>query len=545
MTKAAIYARYSSDNQREASIEDQVRLCTERAAREGWQVAGTYDDRAVSGASLIRPGIQAVLSDAQAGKFDVIIAESLDRISRDQEDVAGVYKRLSFAGVRILTLSEGEISELQIGFKGTMGALYLKDLADKTRRGLRGRVEDGKSGGGNSYGYDVVKSYGETGEPERGERTINEDEAATVRQIFNDYAAGKSPKAIAHALNRKNVPGPSGKGWGPSTINGNWRRGTGVLNNELYIGRLVWNRLSYVKNPDTGRRVSRLNPESEWIVKDVPELRIIDQALWDKVKARQQGLRTEKSFHERQRPRKLLSYLLKCGCCGGGFSKISATYYGCSNARNKGTCDNRLGIKQADLEGLVLSALQSRLMDPALCEEFCDEYTRQMNAARHEKNASLIAAKAELEKLATEKGNLVQAIKDGVPAAEVKDDLARNAARREELEALIGGTAEEPVLLHPNMAAYYRGEVAALADALNADENHAEAAEIIRSLVELTPNTDGKLDIDLYGDLAGILALAANKDAPLDKSDASVQQVKMVAGARNRRQQQGLFQAAA
>ncbi len=289
MKKIAIYARYSSDKQREASIEDQIRLCEERAAREGWKIVQSYSDRAMSGASLMRPGIQELMQDARDGKFDLIMAESLDRISRDQEDIAGVYKRMCFAGAQILTLSEGPISELHIGLKGTMGALYLKDLADKTRRGLRGRVEAGKSGGGNSYGFDVVKNFSEAGEPERGERKINEREAATIRHIFNEYAAGKSPRAIALALNKQNVPGPSGKGWGPSTINGNWRRGTGILNNELYIGRLVWNRLSYIKDPDTGKRVSRLNPSEDWIIKDVPELRIVDEALWEKVKDRRTG----------------------------------------------------------------------------------------------------------------------------------------------------------------------------------------------------------------------------------------------------------------
>ena len=533
MMKAAIYARYSSDKQREASLEDQIRLCEERTAREGWKLAQTYTDQAISGASLIRPGIQALMNDAMAGKFDVILAESLDRLSRDQEDIAGIYKRLRFAGVQILTLSEGPVSELHIGLKGTMGALYLKDLADKTRRGLRGRVEAGKSGGGNSYGYDVLKTLDESGEAERGVRTINEQQAGIIRQIFDDYAAGKSPKAIAHALNRKKIPGPSGKGWGPSTINGNWRRGTGVLNNELYIGRLVWNRLSYIKNPDTGKRVSRLNPESEWIVKDVPELRIIDQELWDKVKERQQGLRNLPAFYERQRPRMLLSYLLKCGCCSGGFSKVSQSHYGCSTARNKGTCENRLTVRQDELEGLVLAALQTRLMDPALLEEFCDEYTVYKNRLNAEKNAALASAKAELQKLVREKENLIQAIKDGIPASEVRDDLARMTARREELEALLDGSEEEQVLLHPGMGVFYRQQVASLAEALNAEENRAEAAEIIRSLVDriiMTPNDKGQLEIDLHGDLAGILSMAANKDKPLEECDPAVQQVKMVAG---------------
>ena len=533
MTRVALYARYSSDKQREASIEDQIRLCEERAAREGWKAVQSYTDHAISGASLMRPGIQALMQDAQSRKFDLLLTESLDRISRDQEDIAGVYKRLRFAGVQILTLSEGPVSELHIGFKGTMGALYLKDLADKTRRGLRGRVEAGKSGGGNSYGYDVVVKFTAAGAPERGDRRINEKEAAIVRHIFTAYAAGQSPKAIAHALNRQKVPGPSGEGWAPSTINGNWRRGTGILNNELYIGRIVWNRQSFIKDPDTGRRVARPNPASAWIVKDVPELRIIDQELWDRVKVRQQGLRRARDFHEKRRPRMLLSFLLRCGVCGGGFSKVSEKHYGCSTARNKATCDNRLTVRQVELEGLVLSALQERLMEPALLEEFCEEYRTHLNRLRGEKNASRSAAKAELGKLERDRERLIQAIKDGVPASEIRDDLARIAARREELEALLEGTTEEPVLLHPNMAARYRTQVTHLTQALASEKNRAEAADLLRSLldrIELTPNDQGRLEIDLYGDLAGILTLAANKDRPLQASDPSVQQVKVVAG---------------
>jgi site-specific DNA recombinase len=536
--RVSIYARYSSDKQREASIEDQVRLCEERAAREGWRVVKRYTDHAISGASLMRRGIQALMQDAQSGKFDLVLTESLDRISRDQEDIAGVYKRLRFAGVKIYTLSEGEIAELHIGFTGTMSALYLKNLGEKTWRGQSGRVRAGKSGGGNCYGYDVVRRSNKAGEPECGDRCINEKEAAIVSYIFNEYVAGKSPKAIAHALNKRKTPGPTGKAWGPSTINGNWRRGTGILNNELYIGRLVWNRLAYIKNPDTGKRISRLNDKSALIITDVPELRIIDQDLWEKVKERQLSLRKLPSFHEKQRPRMLLSYLLKCGCCGGGFSKVSQHHYGCSTARNKGTCHNRLTVRQDTLEGLVIGALQSRLMDPALLAEFCDEYTRHLNKLRTEKNASLVAARDELARLTKQRENVIQAIKDGVPATEVKDDLARIVMRREELETLLAGTKEEPILLHPNMGAEYRKQVANLAQVLNREENRGEAADILRSLVdriELRPNQHGKLEIDLYGDLAGILSLAGKKDRPLDQNDLSIQQVKMVAGARYQR----------
>src|SRR6516162_11236895 len=261
--RAAIYARYSTENQREASIEDQVRLCTARSAADGWTVVGTYTDHALSAANHLRPGYQQILADARAGAFDVVVAEALDRLSRDQEHVAGFYKQLSFCAVKIVTMAEGEIGELHVGLKGTMNALYLKDLAHKTRRGLEGRVRQGKSGGGRCFGYEIVHSLDHAGEPVHGERRINQIEAAIIRRIFEEFAKGHSPRAIAGALNKEAISGPASKAWGPSTIYGNWRRGTGILNNELYIGRLVWNRQQFVKDPHTGRRQARLNPETK------------------------------------------------------------------------------------------------------------------------------------------------------------------------------------------------------------------------------------------------------------------------------------------
>lgn len=116
MTRAALYARYSSDNQSEASIEDQFRLCREHAARERWQIVGSYEDAAISGSStILRPGIQRLMRDAQHREFNILLAEALDRISRDQADLATLYKHLKFAGVTIVTLAEGEISELHVG----------------------------------------------------------------------------------------------------------------------------------------------------------------------------------------------------------------------------------------------------------------------------------------------------------------------------------------------------------------------------------------------------------------------------------------------
>lgn len=227
--RVAIYARYSSDNQRDASIEDQVRLCKERIAREGWTLVQVYRDAAISGSSTLRPGYQALLEAARQGECDVVLAEALDRLSRDQEDVAALFKRLRFAGIQLLTLAEGEINQLHVGLKGTMNALFLKDLADKTRRGLRGRVAAGKSAGGIAYGYTVARAVDARGEAVRGERTIDVAEAAVVRRVFSMFADGASPIAIAKALNRDGISGPGGSAWRDTTIRGHAERGTGIL----------------------------------------------------------------------------------------------------------------------------------------------------------------------------------------------------------------------------------------------------------------------------------------------------------------------------
>ena len=130
------------------------------------------------------------------------------------------------------------------------------------------------------------------GEPIRGERTICEAEAEIIRRVFREFASGVSPRTIARRLNDKGVPGPDGALWTDSTLRGHAARGTGFLNNELYIGKLVWNRLRYIKDPATGKRVSRINPHEKWIRTEVPELRIIDDALWQAVKERQGELAT-------------------------------------------------------------------------------------------------------------------------------------------------------------------------------------------------------------------------------------------------------------
>lgn len=455
------------------------------------------------------------------------------------------------------TVSEGKISELHIGLKGTMNAMFLSDLSKKTREGLRGRALAGKSAGGQTYGYRAVRAFDETGERLRGDLEIHPEEAAVVRRIMADYASGLSPKKIAAALNLERIPGPRGGSWGASTIHGNRERGTGILNNDLYIGTYIWNRLTYDKDPLTGKRVSRLNPEQDWVIRDVPELRIIDDALWDAVRQRQGALvskGTSVPVWDRRRPRFLFSGLMECGCCGGGFSKVNKDAFGCSRVRNKGRalCTNILLIKRLDLEGKVLHALEHHLMDPVLVEEFCKEYATERNRLQAESHAGRSTLEKELARVIADHGKLVDAIVAGVPAAQVKDRMNTLDARRTELEAQLStASAPPPLRYHPGMARNYRDRVGALIRGLSDAGAMSETKEALRELVDrivLTPDVSGTgLTIDLHGALGGLLRLATARernaamqasaqsgDARLEGSDI-VEDLLLVAGACNRR----------
>jgi hypothetical protein len=239
-----------------------------------------------------------------------------------------MFDQLSFLGIQMHATSIGAISQMHIGIMGTMAQMTLSDLREKTWRGQLGRAQAGRIPGGLAYGYEVVPQAKDA--KDGGERRILPAEAAVVTRIFREYAAGHSPRHIAHRLNDEGVKGPKGRPWGDTTIRGQVDRGTGLLNNSLYIGRLSWNRCSYLKNPTTGRRVARVNPREDWEEIDVPELRIVDQELWNAVKARQEAVQFDigkdpsgQPLNRAHRRKFLLSGLVSCGCCGGGYTIVA------------------------------------------------------------------------------------------------------------------------------------------------------------------------------------------------------------------------------
>lgn len=330
--RVALYGRYSSEGQREASIEDQYRNCEARVEKEGWQIVARYADKGISGTQDAqgRKGYAALLTAARAKAFDVCLVDDLSRLSRDTVECEKARRLFVFLGLRLIGVSDGIDTSSKghkalSGFKGLMNDIFLDDLKDKTHRGMAGQALKGYSCGSRVYGYKRVPIEDATKKDDWGrpvivavKREIDEEKARWVRQMFQWYADGKSLRWIARELNRLRVPTPGAQDrrTRPSTITGLWfmRRlaggsatFTGILENPLYIGKMVWNRREWLKDPETKRKRARLRPDTEWIVKEHAVEPIVGLPLWQAVQARLQSARRSTEVPTRGRRAEVLA----------------------------------------------------------------------------------------------------------------------------------------------------------------------------------------------------------------------------------------------
>jgi site-specific DNA recombinase len=521
MTRAAIYARYSSELSNEKSAEDQARVCRELAERNGWQVVEIYSDLAISGTNNRRPGLIALMADADAGRFDVVVAEALDRIARHQADIATIYQRLEFAGVRIFTLSENEVSEIHIGLLGTMNALYVKELKNKIRRGQKGAVARGRVSGGKCYGYDAAPVLRDDGTVDRGHRRINEAQAAIVRRIFAEYIGGISPREISHRLNREGVPSASGGEWKASSIIGSRSRQIGILHNPIYVGRFVWNRVTMVQDPETRRRVSRVNAASERVEQEMEHLRIIDDASWAKVQGHLFE-RNEAPVAKRRRPKHLFSGLVRCRRCGASYTVINRDRWGCTRHREAGTCDNGRRIATPVLEDRVLAGLKHQLLSPDAIRTMVKVYHEERARIHAEKLGKRSNAERDLAKGKEAVQRLVRAVAEGGGEfAEIREALAKAKADVARAEADLAEFDAVPVIaLHPQLIERYRARIAELGRHLVEGENtRLEALPWIRSLIDVIevdddPASPDNASVVITGSLDAAIGLANGREPP-------------------------------
>ena len=551
-TRVAIYARFSTDMQNPKSAEDQERECRKHAEREGWTVVRVYQDTALSGATTGRPGYKAMLAAVRAGEFDLVLFEHLDRLGRDLEFLMAFYKEARHADCELHQLHRGKLGIFDIGILGTFAQIFLEELSYKTRRGLVGKIKAGKSAGGQSYGYHARRTA--SGELMKGEQVIDPDEGLIVERIFKEYAAGKSPIKIATDLNADGIPAPRGKGngsghWRQTTINGNRERGTGILNNELYIGRRVWNRLRYSKHPETGRRVSKLNPSGEWITHVDEELRIIEQDLWDAVKARQtaqQRVRGSKAASDRnglsaaqgvRRRKYLLSGLLSCGRCGGNLTIAGsgkARRYYCADHKEKGiaVCTGIRGLKERAAATSILSGLKTGLMKDEAYAEFREKFMARMKAGEKDREDMLRLQDQSIRKLETRHANLMKAVEDGDFSAPIVAQLNKVDTELAEARAHRAELTPEPITLPTDLPALYRAHVEDLVTTLSDEEVSGRASEELHTLIDtVVVDWDAETKVhhlELRGKLLNMLnAVRPAGEAGLTESESSL---KLVAG---------------
>jgi DNA invertase Pin-like site-specific DNA recombinase len=394
--RCAIYARYSSDMQRESSIEDQIRKCREYAAKQGWAVEEDYilADRAVSGTSL--EGRDAINTLVEAAKqnprpFDLILIDDTSRLSRNLPQGLNILKSLKFRGAGICSVSQGLDSREPSAYQLfviflMMDEQYIPGLADKVHRGQKGRAPKGFIAGGRCYGYrnrpvEDTTRRGDYGRPFVVEvvAEVVPEEADVIRRIFRSYASGLSLDKVAKLLRADGIPAPrpprrnSVRAWCSDSI-------AHILGNERYIGVYVWNKTKSDRD-ENGKIVTRPRPQDEWVRCEIPDWRIVSDELWKSVQAERQlkkrfgnpkngGLGRTKRSHTY-----LFSGLMFCGACGGPVNVVDGTtdaakvLYGCSRHRYKDACSNDVRIRRDRLEEQLLSWLTGDLPNGSLLEE--------------------------------------------------------------------------------------------------------------------------------------------------------------------------------
>jgi DNA invertase Pin-like site-specific DNA recombinase len=378
--RVALYARFSTANQRDASIEDQLRRCAEYVQRLGGQVHDemVFSDAAISGSSLARPAFERMMALVKRGTINVVVTEDVSRISRDFADSASVLRELEWAGCRLIGIADGIDtamggSKLLFGIKSAMNAAYIDDLRYKTHRTLEGLCKKGYSTGGLPFGY-RTESVTDVDGDEIGRRiVIDDDAAAIVRRLFELYVSGYSYDAIAKLFNAERVPyARLGKkfrrqGWVASSVRA-------ILHNKAYIGEWSWNKRQWRKLPGTNIRRPRPRKAEEVIEKSYPERRIVPPELWESARSRASAVAAKYRrsggalVAPGNRTQYPLSGLLVCGQCGAAMvisAGTSAAYYICGDAKKRGTCANRAMLREDGARHAIFARVGDELFTPA------------------------------------------------------------------------------------------------------------------------------------------------------------------------------------
>ncbi len=446
--KVVIYARYSTVLQDKTSIAGQISNCEAQAAQMGADVVTHYQDAAQSGNDDSRPQYQQMFADSEAGLFDAIIVDETSRLTRSPGELPRLLALLEFRNQFLVDTkgfdSRQETASLLASIYGGIDSLELRKIKERTHRGLRERAKAGFSAGGKTYRYETEAV--DSDDPQSKKRHIViEHEAKIVREIFTRYAAGESSRKICDDLNARSIPSPGStwnrtirrsRGWMGSALVGTAKQFTGILRRELYIGQVIWNRRRMKNVPGTSKRIAEMRPRTEWIIQEHPELRIIDDALWNRVQARLKQSRKKahkNNKRSRGRPSKyLLSGLMKCGECGANFIMRDKRAYACSSHSNGGRhlCDNGIRVKREIAEGAILENVKIRLSSDSAISYITGQFKKALREIENQPDDSELLA----GKLRTIEAKLAK-LAEAIEAVGVSKTLANRLTRLEQEKA--------------------------------------------------------------------------------------------------------------
>lgn len=528
MTPVAIYARYSTDKQDARSIEDQIRRCRDYAVRQGHEIVEEFTDAAISGAHTDRAGLQRMLTAATATRrppFQSVIVDDLSRLSRDMGDtLALVFRDLAGGGVRVIDASTGIASDssagrMMFGMSAIVNDQFLQMVKHETHRGLQGRAIAGFSTGGSLYGY-ATHTEPNPSDPEHPRKlwAIDDGEAAIVRRIYRMHDEGaRSYRSIADEFNREGVSPPRNNGRG-GKHGGGWTHTTvrAILGNEKYIGRWTWNASKWIRVPGKRARRRQIREASDHVVREYPELAIIDAETWARVRAR--AARETRGSGRTVRAAQtvyLVSGLLRCGPCGGPMSvcgskmKAGVRYvqFGCTahSSRGGAICDNATTISERRITGALVAALREALAGPEAAEAFACAFERR--AAERARAAETSGLERELRAAETRVANATRLM------VEMPDDLdirRQREADQAEVRRLRTAIAAETRAAAPRAVPDHGALGAALGRfvelvATEAPERARAALARVMSPLVLTPKIQGP---DAYLEAVGTLDLA-------------------------------------
>lgn len=537
--RCAIYARYSSESQRDTSTEDQIRNCRAGAERNGWIVLDEFIrfDEAMTGRTVAgRDGLADLirLAKQRPKLFDCILIDDTSRLGRYLPDVLRECDLLMHYDVFLYFVSDrldsrDESFRIMHIFKGYRDEDFVRDLGHKIHRGQEGRVLKGYVAGNRGYGYKNVPIADETRKGSFGKpaligvkQEVIPEQAEVVERIMEMRARGLSFGRIAKNLKAAGIAPPRNTNkagipaWYASTIKQ-------ITLNELYRGWRIWNRTKNTFNRAEGKKSKRNRPQSEWIRREAPELRIISDELWEKVQevnrrgrdkyyaTRMGGLnRTE---HSRKY---LFSGPLCCGICGGAYTVINGkapnVRYGCPNHRFRETCTNQVTILRTRLEQQLITALSNNLLDSRLEEERTREFAAQLKARieleeklTREAEVNRPALEKERSELTSQGRRLGEAIATLGLSAFVAEQLRTIESRLAEIDRLLTSkpVAKLPSFTNEQIREFLRKECKDFCEVLVGDPELAkqEIQKRIKKLVLMPKQTLNGTVLEVTGDV--------------------------------------------